>query len=182
MSKMFNVPMEFPIQYAVSIRDYKLIEELLAQGADINAVGRFGRTPLGESFDDNKEMCESFEDRSSYKMTKFLIEKGADVNIKCNSFEYPLHIFGGEESFARLLVENPYGSKADVNCRNSFGETPLHLAVRNCRPAGAKYLIENGADINAKDNDGISPLDNVKNNKFYSTEVDRKKLEAVFGL
>ena len=38
------------------------------------------------------------------------------------------------------------------------GETPLHLASRSCRTEAAKRLLDAGADPNAKDNIGRTPL------------------------
>jgi ankyrin repeat protein len=47
---------------------------------------------------------------------------------------------------------------ADVNAKDSKGETPLHWACRNGRVQIVKELLEHGADIEAKDNDGDTPL------------------------
>ncbi|OQR90458.1 myosin-like protein [Achlya hypogyna] len=54
--------------------------------------------------------------------------------------------------------------KEFVNCQNNHHEAPLHLAVQNCEDEGfeavktAVWLIENDADINAKDQLGNTPL------------------------
>ena len=39
-----------------------------------------------------------------------------------------------------------------------FGATPLHSAVMNGHIEIARLLLQNGADVNAKDNDGYTPL------------------------
>ena len=36
--------------------------------------------------------------------------------------------------------------------------TPLHQAARDNNAAEAKRLIDNGAEVNAKDKDGVTPL------------------------
>ena len=38
-------------------------------------------------------------------------------------------------------------------------DTPLHLAVLNGHTDTVQYLTEKGADINIKDNDGVSESD-----------------------
>jgi len=53
----------------------------------------------------------------------------------------------------QLLIENG----ADVNARNVYGSTPLHLVSTI---EIAKLLIKNGADINA-DNHGYTPLHTI---------------------
>ena len=47
---------------------------------------------------------------------------------------------------------------ADVNARNAFGETPLHIAIQNNRWSLAESLILSGADPDAVDNKGINPF------------------------
>jgi len=45
---------------------------------------------------------------------------------------------------------------ADVNFPiGPFGKTPLHIAIENGHELLAKFLLNNGADINAKDNFGL---------------------------
>lgn len=53
-----------------------------------------------------------------------------------------------------MLVE----SKADVNAERDDGETPLFMAARNGRHKIVNILAQNGANINLKINDDLSPL------------------------
>jgi ankyrin repeat protein len=51
--------------------------------------------------------------------------------------------------------------KADpdaVNLKDNSGRTPLHWAARNDHLSVVRFLVENGADVNAEDNRGIIPL------------------------
>ncbi|QEK89980.1 ankyrin repeat domain-containing protein [Wolbachia endosymbiont of Chrysomya megacephala] len=47
---------------------------------------------------------------------------------------------------------------ADVNARDSRGNTPLHLAALADKLQVVEKLIEGGADVNAKNNHGATPL------------------------
>ncbi len=46
----------------------------------------------------------------------------------------------------------------DINSRDMLGQTPLHAACMSNRVEVMNWLIDNGADLYALDNDGISPL------------------------
>jgi len=86
-------------------------------------------------------------------IVRFLIEKGADVNIKDWSGKTPLHYAAkiGDTIIAKLLLEKG----ADINAKDNRNCTPLHYAAN---VEVARLLIEKGADINARNDDGLTPL------------------------
>ena len=48
-----------------------------------------------------------------------------------------------------------------------FGDTPLYYVAYSVRNAEVlKYLIENGADVNALSDDGCTPLDRAKTDEM----------------
>lgn len=53
--------------------------------------------------------------------------------------------------------------KHNVNCRDTEGRhsTPLHFAAGYNRLSTVEYLLENGADVHAKDRGGLVPLHNA---------------------
>ena len=47
----------------------------------------------------------------------------------------------------------------DINAKDRFNNTPLHLACGNNNTNSARFLLDHGADIHAKNNHGETPLD-----------------------
>jgi len=64
----------------------------------------------------------------------------------------------------------------DVNVRNSYGNTPLHFAVRHNDLDCVKTLVEAGADINAINDHGVSVTDEAfryKSKSVYDYLMER---------
>jgi len=124
------------------------IRILISEGADVNARGSFGLTPLMRAALDSK----------SPEIVTLLIEAGADVNAKDDDGQTPLLFAAGYSStpeIVTLLIEEG----AEVNARDIDGWTPLMNAVLWAKsPEIVRLLIEAGADVNAKDDDGNTPL------------------------
>ena len=181
---------------------------LLARGVDINGRNQSGWAPLhvaaehnaadvarlliGEGVDVNMQSTEGSvaplhiaAGNDAHEIVQLLIDQGANIWSKSERGLTPLDYAISRESrsTAALLVDREYfegtllhanvsyGSYedvkllldfgADVNARNSSGDTPLMLAIRSTREAALKFrlLISHGADINAKSfDDGNTPL------------------------
>ena len=162
-----------------------VVDALLAAGADIDALGRFG-TPLMESVRSSRSRSDSLS-----AVTVRLLERGADPNAPSWGGQTALHAAGlGRAAVIRALLDagaDPlladddgetrlhkaaqYSSDQpvipllleaglDVDLPNNNGETPLHLAAgaifRN--PAGVRFLLEHGADPAARTSEGDTPL------------------------
>jgi len=145
-----------------------MVKFLLAKEADISAPNRRGQTPLAAAKQRGHTEVVSILRQHGAKVTlhgavavgdieevKRLITEGADVNVKNEANQTPLHIAAsrGFKDVAELLI----AKGAIVNVRGN-SNTPLHLAARNGRTALVELLLNKGADINANDNQGYTPL------------------------
>lgn len=175
-----DAPVDTPLHLAILADKKDKIESLLAEGADINAPGKFGQTPLHlVAKTGNKEVAE------------LLISKGADVNSKVegrgDSKDTPLHWAAsfGSIGVAQLLI----AKRAEVNVKNRSGRTPLHVVMQrslNIKALNAnispdkllivKLLIEHGAEINdARDDIGQTIL------HLAAVTLNREMLELMLG-
>ncbi|MCS7244590.1 MAG: ankyrin repeat domain-containing protein [candidate division WOR-3 bacterium] len=75
----------------------------------------------------------------------------------------------GELSKVKDLIKKG----ADINSKNEYGKTPLHIAVENNYEDIVKVLLENKADVNIKDNNGNTPLHIavMKGNEYIIKEL-----------
>ena len=69
---------------------------------------------------------------------------------------------------------------ADVNARNTLGNTPLMFAAGNSStPEIVELLLEKGADVNARSTDGWTPLMRAaRNTNGKSAEIQQLLIDA----
>ena len=124
----------------------KLVQWLIANGAEVNAKNDSGEMPLHIAVTEN-----------AADVVKVLLANGADVHVKTKfGSKTPLHIAVSKNAAyaVKLLIANG----ADMHTKNSFGKTPLHLAVAENAADVVKVLLANGADRNVKNRFGRTPL------------------------
>ena len=90
-------------------------------------------------------------------MKQLLITTIAAVLLVGTAFADPIHDVAWKGDLAGVQRELNKG--ADVNARGFLGSTLLHNAARWGHKEVAKLLIAKGADVNAKDNRDLTPLD-----------------------
>ena len=129
-------------------------ELLIAKGADMAAKdNRSGSTPLHWAAYRGRE-----------KVVEVLIAKGAEVNAKAENGNTPLDLAVNNEEVATLLRK--HGGKLGS----------IHAAARAGNDEAVKEFLAAGADVNAKNNNGLTPLDVATRGKSTKTvEFLRKK-------
>ena len=146
------------------------VQLLLSANTDANHVSSAGSTPLHIAVT-----------KSNVDLVSLLLDQDVNVNSVTIDGRTPLHIAadkGDETIIQQLLAQN-----ADPSLKDAPGNTSLHLAVRlkqetrpeivkavarytNPSPASyhvvstqtVKAIIEHGADVNAMNNRGQTPL------------------------
>jgi ankyrin repeat protein len=123
--------------YIASYRgDIETVKRLIAEDPElINSRNSGGRFPL-----------EMAAQTGQIDIVKFLLEKGADVNLNRGGAT-ALHmaaIYGGNTEVITLLLE----AGADINARTGNGDTPLNMAVIGKQKEIAELLLEKGGEIN----------------------------------
>ncbi len=112
-----------------------MIRCLLAFGANPNARDEYGRTVLY-----------GIEDLDA---ARILLENGADINNRDMNEETPIYSVNDPE-IAELFLS--HGASLQIN--NAYGKTPLH----KCPPGLLVLYLEHGADPEAADNNWNRPL------------------------
>ena len=99
------------------------------------------------------------------EMVRLLCEKDSiDVEVGRRK---PLHVAASEHQLECMQILLDVG-KAEVNSRTNIAQTPLHIVVCKGHVDTATLLVERGADINALDMMGHTPLDNAEERKHNS--------------
>ncbi|KAK6149342.1 hypothetical protein DH2020_016867 [Rehmannia glutinosa] len=72
----------------------------------------------------------------------------------------PLHVSAGYNSIeiVKFLLDWRGPEKVELEAKNMYGETPLHMAAKNGSNEAAKFLLAHGAFVEAKANNGMTPL------------------------
>jgi len=134
----------------------KILDKFLLDGLNLNK-------PL----DDSKSIVDYlylniaiYEKKLSH--INILLSLGARIDInypvnQMNSLHFAILI--GHQSIVKVLIDS--SNKSILNSVNKNFNTPLHLAILEESISIVKLLVENGANINFKNKEGLTPLDLV---------------------
>ncbi|XP_072386285.1 poly [ADP-ribose] polymerase tankyrase [Diabrotica undecimpunctata] len=165
-----------PLHLAADSSHYDLMDVLLRHGAKVNALDGLGQTALHRAArEDNVQACRillSYSvDATIVSLQGYTAAQVAGENVlkilqdpptgsadvECQVLESAKS--GDIDQVQRLLGSYPH----IVNCRDLDGRhsTPLHFASGYNRVAVVEFLLQQGADVHAKDKGGLVPLHNA---------------------
>ncbi|MGB6019304.1 MAG: ankyrin repeat domain-containing protein [Sulfurimonadaceae bacterium] len=159
-----------PLIFAIKYNKKEIIETLLLYGANVNIQDRDGNTPL--------HFALKFE---YYELMTTLLHYGADVTVANNEGVSAFDSASKEEKSIISTIVSLVDTKAhnlfetarlgDLNRlihsvqkqkqlfqSNKEGQSLLHLAVLSNNFKMVLYLLNKGLDIDAEDNDSLTPL------------------------
>jgi ankyrin repeat protein len=139
-----------PLTAAAKYGDVARINELLNEGAKVDEPnsGKWSATPLYWSLFECK-----------FEAAELLLKRGANVNSTDSYGSSPLYLAVCCKNAKLSFIEHLIRKGADVNYKNKHdGLTSLHHASSSGSVGLAKLLIDKGADVNALDNKGTTPL------------------------
>jgi len=152
--------------YALS-KGYKSIASILLDfGANVHISALEGLSPL--------HMAVIHCDESTILR---LVQCGAFLGVQDEAGDTILHwaIREGKRDVLAFLLPLPdskstkfFGCQSVVDIKNEDGETPLHLAACLGEEESCDLLIKSGANVDIKDNDGLTPIDSALDNSYYT--------------
>ncbi|MBQ7537841.1 MAG: ankyrin repeat domain-containing protein [Treponema sp.] len=170
--KIRDVDGESIVHYFVKTRDELAIDRCIQVGVPLSVRDNYGFTPLDLAF-------KSAENSASIRIAARLLLAGAtpvrgdfayfedavrthNMILRFNDGQTPLHIAtidGHTGIVDYILKEHTAVRIADIlSAQDISGATPLHEAVRYGRVDIARLLLASGANVNAMDSIGKTPI------------------------
>src|SRR5439155_9875077 len=145
---------------AVVMNRVDLVKLLIEHGADIERVGLLGR------LDDPERPVADLLIAHGKKVPDWMLPRACRPDVSSNE----LH---------RVTVLLDYGARVDD--RGRYGLTALHYAVRGGKLPLIKLLLERGAEVNALDGDGLTPLLHLSKTRSKADPIPVLELLAARG-
>jgi len=137
------------------------VELLLELGVDANIQDEGGHTPLYSV----GNQCTA---EGGGSVVRALVKGGAAVDA-CEGVKRctPLHMAArrGNVAVAAALLD----CGADIEARDSYGDTPLRRAVNCAKPEVAAFLVSKGADVQSPGSKGLTPLSAARSDGMRRT-------------
>jgi len=166
--------------WPIGRRYLKIAKLLLQQGADVNAKDEEGKTPLQRAcFNSNLQAVkllvqhvlryDDVEARSNHL--------GAALSDALRANKYRLSHHDDDLEVIEAIVKVLLDNGANVNVADDAGTTALHLACSYTYVKTIRRLVGRGADLEAKDSAGRTPL--IEAADYDTDEAEDEKVIVV---
>ncbi|MCK4539496.1 MAG: ankyrin repeat domain-containing protein [Candidatus Krumholzibacteria bacterium] len=152
-----------PLIVACNLNYVELAKLLISMGADINLRGKDGSSALIAAGANSQELVE------------LLLSKGADINARMvdgtGVFTQCIRgIFWDAVSIelAELLLSKGVDVNEAPTSGDATGFTNLIMAANNNNEELVRFLIKNGADVNARTSSGATALSHAVKNEYQN--------------
>ncbi|TXC08092.1 hypothetical protein FocTR4_00002496 [Fusarium oxysporum f. sp. cubense] len=147
VERLEHHPDRYPVNQAAESGHNKCLEILLRHGFSPNIVTSIGETALRSAIQAGRiDLC------------KILLDNKADPDLTPENANTPLilAISMGDLGMVKLLIEHGATiDKREAPPDEGWSRTPLNVAADWSQPDIVQYLLEKGADPNARDSDDI---------------------------
>lgn len=150
---------------ACSQGDARRAKQLIHNGADANAIGPTGETPLGAAL---IRLHKGRWKRNAEGCIRILLHAGANANQK-HRHTTPLHLAvgTGKAEIADLLLRNG----AEPNAETGSSLAPIWMATYTNNAPMAETLLRHGAKPNMPDELGRTPLQFLQEKGHQRTRI-----------
>ena len=137
------------LHFASALSNQEVVEFLLnLNEISVNAINHFSQTPL----------IYACYDGGRLDNIKMLIQNGADIQASISNGSTVLH-FASCDSNQEVVEFLLKSNEISVNATNNLNQTPLmHACYDGGRLDNIKMLIQNGADIQASNSNGLTVI------------------------
>ena len=136
-AQTFKDPQVVALAHAIEQEDLSGIDLAIERGANINAVGEAGQTPLHWSL---------LKVGIAVKTVQHLLERGADPNAPMSNGQSPLFLTAGSNrpDLLELFLQN----RGNPNVVSKNHRTPLMDAIASQYEVDVRLLLKYGVDPN----------------------------------
>ena len=121
------------------------------------------------------------------RLVRLLLKSGANPGQRDHKRNTPLHNAATGHDYTLQSLELLVKAGAPIESRNTYWETPIHVAVQHSNLPGFSFLLEQGARTDWRDRQGLDALGmakyqaaNVHSSRKYDQQ--RRELKAIIEM